>query len=111
MNGEVEAAPVQTEGGMIHPWSAILLVLVDNLWTLAGWAVMLWLITIPLSFLAVFLPAFLIQRYMNGDSTGGALSVASLLGVLAAIPTPITGTTAGALFLSQAGLRFLRSKS
>ena len=96
------------EGPAIHPLSAVLLVAVDNLWLLADWAAILWIVTIPLSFVAVSLPTYLIQKHMRGDSTGRALAIGSLLGVLAAIPTSITGTTAGLVVLGYAGIRWLR---
>jgi hypothetical protein len=93
---------------LIHPVSAILLVAVDSLWTLADWAAVAWMITIPLSFLAVALPTFFVQKFLKKDPIGKSMAVASLLGVLAAIPTPITGTIVGAIALGLAGLRSLR---
>ena len=90
--------------------SALLLIVVDNLWMLADWAALLWAVTIPLSFLAVFLPSYFIQKFLKGDPTGKALAVASFLGVLAAVPTPITGTTVGLVALGFAGFKFLKSK-
>ncbi|MDA1183660.1 MAG: hypothetical protein O2930_03325 [Acidobacteria bacterium] len=110
MTTSIEDRRTETAKGRIHPWSALVLVVVDNLWTLAGWAVLLWAVTIPLSFLAVSIPTYLIQRYWNGDTPGRALGVSVLLGVLAAVPTPITGTAAGALFLGVAGVRSLKGK-
>jgi hypothetical protein len=95
---------------LIHPLSALLLVAIDGLWTLADWAAIAWAVTIPLSFLAVFLPTLLIQRFMKKDPAGKSMAVAAALGVLAAVPTPITGTTVGAFALGLAGFRFLRSK-
>jgi uncharacterized membrane protein len=91
----------------IHPLSAVLLITVDNLWLLADWAAFAWLITIPLSFLAVCVPVYLIQKHFRGDSSGKAMAIASLLGVLAAVPTPVTGTATGLIVLGYAGLRSL----
>ena len=102
-----EAAP-KKEQPMIHPLSAVLLVAIDNLWLLADWAALLWIVTIPLSFVAVTLPCYLIQKHVKGDPTGRALAISTLLGVLAAIPTPITGTTVGFIVLGFAGFRWLR---
>jgi hypothetical protein len=93
---------------LIHPVSAILLVAVDSLWTLADWAAVAWMVTIPLSFLAVAVPTFFVQKFLKKDQTGKSMAVASLLGVLAAIPTPITGTIVGAIALGLAGLRSLK---
>jgi hypothetical protein len=101
-------ATQKQEAPIIHPLSAVLMVAIDNLWLLADWAALLWMVTIPLSFVAVMIPTYLIQKHVRGDSTGRALAVSSLLGVLAAIPTPITGTTAGFIVLGYAGFRWLR---
>ncbi len=95
---------------MIHPIAALLLIVIDNLWTLADWAVVTWAATIPLAFLAVGLPSFFIQKFMKGDTTGRALAISSFLGVLAAVPTPITGTAVGALALGFAGFKYFRKK-
>ena len=100
----------QSDLNLIHPLSAALLIAVDSLWTIADWAVLAWLVTIPLSFLAVFLPSFLIQKHFKKDPPGKSAAVAAFLGVLAAIPTPITGTMVGTLALALAGFRSLRSK-
>lgn len=93
---------------LIHPLSAALLIAVDGLWTLADWAVLAWGVTIPLSFLAVCIPTYLIQKHVNGDQRGRSLAVGAFLGVLAAVPTPITGTVVGGIVLAMAGLRSLR---
>ena len=101
--------PHNAEKPLIHPLSALLLMVIDALWTLADWAAAAWLVTIPLSFLAVAVPTYLIQKHVQRDRTGRSLAVASFLGALAAIPTPITGTAVGAIVLALAGLRSLRS--
>ena len=92
---------------LIHPLSAALLIAIDSLWTMADWAAFAWLVTIPLSFLAVFLPTYLIQRHMKKDPAGKSAAVAAFLATLAAIPTPITGTIVGTFVLAVAGLRSL----
>jgi hypothetical protein len=86
----------------------VLLIIVDALWGTADWAAVAWIATIPLSFLAVAVPTFLVQRLLNGDARGRAFAIAAVLGVLAAVPTPVTGTIAGTLVLALAGLRSLR---
>ena len=113
---QLKRSDTSPEGGqlselnLIHPLSAALLIGVDSLWTIADWAVLAWGLTIPLSFASVFLPSFLIQRYLKNDPAGKSAAVAALLGVLAAIPTPITGTMVGTLALALAGFRSLRSR-
>jgi hypothetical protein len=105
-----EPAESPADLNLIHPLSAALLIAVDSLWTLADWAALAWPVTIPLCFLAVSVPTFLIQKFFKKDLTGRSAAVAAFLGVLAAIPTPITGTMVGALALALAGFRSLRSK-
>jgi hypothetical protein len=104
------AAEPQSDLNLIHPLSAALLIAVDSLWTIADWAVLAWPVTIPLSFAAVSLPSLLIQKHFKKDSIGRSAAVAAFLGVLAAIPTPITGTMVGTLALALAGFRSLRSR-
>ena len=101
------AAPGQPRP-LIHPLSAALLIAVDGLWSMADWAVLAWMVTIPLSFLAAGIPTYLIQKHVNGDMSGRSLAVGAFLGVLAAVPTPITGTVVGGIVLAMAGLRSLR---
>ncbi|MFM7101780.1 MAG: hypothetical protein ACKO3N_11495, partial [Verrucomicrobiota bacterium] len=88
-----------------HPLAATLLVVIDNLWNLADWAVLSWAFTIPLSFLTVAIPALVIQRRCRGDGWGRALAKAVFLGLLAAIPTSLTGTPVGLALLAWAGIR------
>lgn len=95
-------------GAPIHPLAATLLIVVDSLWMLADWNVLTWILTIPLSFISVFVPATLIQRFLHGNSTGKALAFGAFLGVLAAVPTPILSTPAGLVALAWAGLSWLK---
>lgn len=88
----------------IHPVAAGLLVAVDNLWNLADWAVVTWWVTVPLAFVSVFVPAVWAQRRLRRDSWGVALAKALFLGVVAAIPTSITGTPIGLALLGWAGV-------
>ena len=88
----------------IHALSALILIAVDSLWAVFGWLPPVWIMAIPLCFLAVFVPALLIQKYLRHDSNGRAVTIATLLGVLAAIPTPITGTSVGLGVLAWSGL-------
>lgn len=91
-------------GPPIHAASAALLVAVDNLWNLADWAVLTWLITIPSSFMTVAVPVFWIQRRLKGDPRARALAFAVLLGAIAAVPTSVTGTPAGLALLAWTGV-------
>jgi hypothetical protein len=99
-------APVVTtaEGPPIHALSALILVAVDSLWAVFEFLPPTWILAIPSCFAAVFVPTFLIQRHLRHDSRGRALTFATILAVLAAIPTPITGTPVGLGLLAWTGL-------
>lgn len=99
-----DAAPARQ---LVHPVSALLLIAVDALWSIPDMAAFAWILTIPLCFLAVSVPTFLIQRFLAKSTTMRSLGVAFVLGVLAAIPTPIMGTAVGTILLTVAGLRSL----
>lgn len=106
--GSSVSQPAQNAGPLIHPLSAVLLIAIDNLWNLADWAALLWIVTIPLCFFVTLIPVYFIQRHIRRDHSGRAMAVALLLAVLAAIPTSVTGTLVGAVVLGFAGVRFLR---
>ena len=103
------AAPA--EGSPIHGLSALILVAVDSLWAIFDWVPPVWFVAIPACFAAVFVPTYLIQRHLKQDSKGRALTFATILAVLAAIPTPITGTPVGLGLLAWTGLGKLFGKS
>ena len=99
------APPVASaEGPPIHALSALILVAVDSLWMGVDWLPPLVIVTIPACCVAVFVPTFLIQKHLKGDSNGRAFTFATILAVLAAIPTPITGTPIGLCLLAWTGL-------
>src|SRR5262245_19509079 len=68
------------EGPPVHALSALILVAVDSLWAIFDWVPPVWIVAIPLCFLAVFLPVFLLQKFLKRDSNGRALAFATLLG-------------------------------
>jgi hypothetical protein len=92
------------DGPPIHALSALILAAVDNLWLAFAWEPPVWIVAIPLCFLAVAVPTFLIQKYLKQDSTGKAVTFATLLGVLAGMPVPIMGTAVGVSLLAWTGL-------
>ena len=94
----------------IHALSALVMVAVDSLWGIFEWAVPLWLIVIPLCFIACFVPVYLIQRHLRRDSPQRAVAFATLLGVLAALPLPIMSTPVGIGLLAWTGLGKLFGK-
>ena len=91
----------------IHPLAAVVLLGVDNLWNLADWAVVSWVVTIPLSFLMVALPTFCLQKLVRRDSWGRAIAFTMLLGVIAAVPTSVLGTPTGLALLAWTGIDHL----
>jgi len=74
------------------------------LWAFFDWAPPIWVVAIPFCGAAVFVPTYLIQRNLKHDSKARALTFAMVLGVLAAIPLPITGTPVGLGLLAWTGL-------
>jgi integral membrane sensor domain MASE1 len=84
--------------------SALILVAVDSLWIPGEFLMPAWIVAIPACFAAVFIPTYLIQRHLKNDSQARALTFATMLAVLAAIPTPITGTPVGLGLLAWTGL-------
>ena len=100
-----------TDAQPIHALSALILVAVDSLWVVFDWAPPIWIVAVPFCFAAVFVPTFLIQKHLKRDSNGRALTFATLLAVLAAIPTPITGTPIGMALLTWAGLSKVRGRT
>jgi hypothetical protein len=101
-----QAAPVaaSSDGQPIHALSALILVAVDSLWAAFDLLPPVWIVAIPACFAAVFIPTYLIQRHLKNDSKARALTFATILAVLAAIPTPITGTPVGLGLLAWTGL-------
>jgi len=105
-----KAPDASAEGPPIHALSALILVAVDGLWAVFDWAPPIWPVAIPFCFFTVFLPTFLIQKFLHKDSNGRAVTFATILAVLAAIPTPITGTPIGLALLAWTGLGKLFGK-
>jgi integral membrane sensor domain MASE1 len=99
------------EGPPIHGLSALILVAVDSLWIPGDFLMPVSLVAVPACFAAVFIPTYLIQRHLKNDSKGRALTFATILAVLAAIPTPITGTPVGFALLAWTGLGKLLGRS
>jgi len=99
-----EASAGSAGGPPVHPLSALLLLVFDNLWTVPEFIVLNWAVTIPLSFISVFVPTFVIQKTLKKDRFGRALAYALLLGVLAAVPTSLTGTPVGLAILAWTGI-------
>jgi hypothetical protein len=96
--------PPASEGAPIHPLSALTLVAVDSLWIPGEFLFPIWLFAVPACFVVTFIPTYLIQRHLRRDTTGRAITFATLLAILAALPTPIMGTPVGLGLLAWTGL-------
>ena len=90
----------------LHPASGLLILAVDWLFFApeALTAEVAAIVTCPLAFLITTAGVFWIQRRKSGDATGAALAKALLGGILAGLPTPISGTIFGTLVLVLSGL-------
>ena len=110
----------QYTGAPIHPISAILVIVLDYVWTIPEEGALLsviGLVTVPflIAILAgiCFIGVFLVQRYTANDRVGSALAKAFVMSIVAAVPFPVTGTIVGGVLLGWAGLsaanRLLRS--
>jgi hypothetical protein len=109
--GQPPPSAAATDGRPIHALSALILVAVDSLWAIFDWVPPVWVVAIPACFAAVFIPTYLVQRHLKNDSQGRAVTFATILGVLAAIPMPITGTAVGFGLLAWTGLGKLLGRS
>ncbi len=105
--GRRPAAPLPP----VHPLAALILLAVDNLWSLAEWAVVSWAITIPAAFVSVFVPTYLLHRRRLGQSRARALGWATLLGGIAAVPFSVGGTALGAGLLAWLGITRLAGRA
>ena len=94
----------------VHPLAALILLAVDNLWSLAEWAVVSWAVTIPAAFVLVFVPTYFLHRRGLGQSRARALGWAALLGGIAAVPFSVGGTAIGAGLLAWLGITRLAGR-
>ena len=91
-----------------HPAAAGLMILIDSLWGIPEFAVLTWPVTVVGCFVSVFVPSYLIQKRSHGDTVGKALLKALFLGVVAAVPMPIMGTSIGLALLAWFGIQHPR---
>jgi hypothetical protein len=108
--GGTGAAPAADRQPPVHPLAAVVLLVVDNLWNLADWAIVSWIVTIPAAFMSVFLPTLILHRRGLGQSPIKALGWAVLLGTIAAVPFSVGGTAVGAALLAWLGIQRLSNK-
>jgi hypothetical protein len=91
-------------GPPVHPLAALLLLVVDNLWLLPEFLGISWAVTIPLCFITMLVPAFLIQKLLKQQRLGAAFGYALLLALVAAVPMSLLGTPVGAAMLAWFGI-------
>jgi hypothetical protein len=101
---EHDSADLPPRNQPIHALSALILAAVDSLWAIFDWVPPVWIVAIPFCFAAVFIPVYLIQKNLRHDTKEKAITIAVLLGVLAALPLPIFGTPVGLGLLAWSGL-------
>lgn len=103
---EHDAPPKPTKRFWLHPASGVLILAVD--WFFFGpefvTAEAAAIITCPLAFLVTTTGVYWIQRRKHGDSRKAAFAKALLGGVLAGIPTSISGTIFGTSVLVLSGM-------
>jgi hypothetical protein len=94
-----------------HPLAAILVIVLDYLWTPVeiGFKVSgIGLIAVPLliGILAVIalIGVFLVQKFVAYDPVGTAIAKAFVMAVLAAVPFPVMSTVIGGALLAWAGV-------
>lgn len=91
----------------LNPLSGILILFLDY----AFFGAELEIVTIPIAclmgFILSFSGVFLIQKFIDEESTGRSIAKAFFGGIVTAIPTPISGTFFGSLILGISGLSFL----
>ena len=89
----------------IHPLAALATIVLDNLFTIpeiAGPEV--WIVSIPIIGGLGFAATTLVQHYLSKDSWGEAVAKGLVMGIIAGVPTSITGTAVGGILLGWAGL-------
>ena len=89
----------------VHPLSALVTVILDNLFDLPELAgPEAWIFTAPLVGGLCFVTTTFVQRFLAKDEWGPAIAKGLVMGVIAGVPFSVTGTAAGGLFLAWAGL-------
>jgi hypothetical protein len=95
----------------VHPLSSLVTIAIDQVWGMAEVGATASVVGLPslpaliLTSAAVcFVSVGLIQRYVDHDAWGPAIAKAVALGIMAGVPYPFVGTTAGAVLLGWAGI-------
>lgn len=117
--GSVASSPAIAQTGgqsrgrfRLHPVSGLLIILIDTLFFGANAASLGWATPIIclLAFMVTSFGVFLSQKFLSADRFGASLAKGFFSGVLAGIPTSITGTIFGTFVLVSSGLSSLGRK-
>jgi hypothetical protein len=118
VEGEFEESPppppIVERGGIpqapLHSLSSLVTVALDSLWSVPEFASMASIAGLPaLPILAIgagvtcATAVALVQRYVSKEEWGASIAKGVAMGVVAGVPFPFTGTTAGSILLLWAG--------
>jgi len=106
METKDEKSPIS--GPPIHPISAGLTIILDNIWGLGEIAatptgIGVFILSI-MTGLSGFLGVWAVQRFVAHDSWGKSFAKGVVMGAIAGVPYQVTGTAAGAILLGWAGV-------
>lgn len=111
----IQNQPERSTGGPpIHYLAAIITVIMDWVWGVGEGAatasiVGIWAV-LPLMLatgFTAFMGVSLVQRYIAHDTWGASLAKGLVMGVVAGVPYPVTGTAIGGVLVGWAGLNGL----
>jgi hypothetical protein len=102
---------IRKSGLNLHPMSGLLILFLDYAFFVQEITVIAIPFTCILAFFLSFTGVFLIQKYIDNESTGRSAAKAFFGGVVTGLPTPVFGTVFGSLILFVSGLSFLKRKN
>lgn len=100
----------------VHPLSSLVTIVLDLLWTGTELGATLSIVAAPgiiplicTCAAACFFSVTLIQHYVDHDAWGPAIAKAIAMGIMAGVPYPVVGTSAGSVLLGWAGVHKIES--
>ncbi|MFZ2654863.1 MAG: hypothetical protein WAX69_08085 [Victivallales bacterium] len=105
-----EFPEIRKAGLNLHPMSGLLILFLDYAFFVEEITIIALPFTCILGFILSFIGVFLIQKYIDNESSGRAAAKAFFGGVVTGIPTPVFGTVFGSLILAVSGLSFLKKR-
>lgn len=89
----------------IHPLSSVVIIALDNLYAIPEAAIPFSLpVTMVLALITCSLSVTFTQRFLARDAWGPAVAKGFAMGILAALPYQVFGTTAGAVLIGWSGM-------